>query len=181
MTAAAVEERDVALAPAGEIGKGSEMPSFSEAVLQNRLVLRQLEIGDYHKGYLELLGQLTTAGSVSEEQFNERFAAIQERGNDYYIVVVEDLDLGKIVATGTLFVEYKFLRGCGKVGHVEDVVVDSSRRGANLGKRIVTALLTKAKDAKCYKVTLYCKNSNLAFYEKLGFQQKEVQAAIYNS
>eukprot|EP00955_Chlamydomonas_euryale_P005494 58503-Chlamydomonas_euryale.AAC.1 len=37
--------------------------------LPTNLVMRDLEEGDFHKGYLELLSQLTTVGSVTEEQF----------------------------------------------------------------------------------------------------------------
>jgi len=33
----------------------------------------------------------------------------------YYIIVIEDEDQGKIVGAGTLFIEMKFLRNCGKV------------------------------------------------------------------
>ena len=41
----------------------------------------------------------------------------------------------RIVATGTLLVELKFHRGCGSVGHIEDVVVDAAYRGSKLGLR----------------------------------------------
>ena len=34
----------------------------------------------------------------------------------YYVTVVEDLDQGRIVASATLSVEYKFIRECAKVG-----------------------------------------------------------------
>jgi GNAT superfamily N-acetyltransferase len=46
-----------------------------------------------------------------------------------------DLDKNKIIATATLLVELKFIRSCGKCGHIEDVVVDSTYRGLRLGKR----------------------------------------------
>ena len=39
------------------------------------------------------------------------------------------------MATGTLLVELKFHRGCGSVGHIEDVVVDAAHRGSKLGLR----------------------------------------------
>nr|GEV91316.1 glucosamine 6-phosphate N-acetyltransferase isoform X2 [Tanacetum cinerariifolium] len=42
-----------------------------------------------------------------------------------------------IVATGSVFIEKKFVRSCGKAGHIEDVVVDSSARGMQLGKKVI--------------------------------------------
>ena len=61
--------------------------------------------------------------------------ALQEVSKDYAVVVVEDQQQGKIVGTAAVVVERKFLRGCGKVAHVEDVVVDESCRGKSFGKR----------------------------------------------
>ncbi len=39
------------------------------------------------------------------------------------------------MAAGTVLFERKFIRSCGIVGHIEDVVVDSSCRGMRLGQR----------------------------------------------
>src|SRR4029434_11312025 len=39
------------------------------------------------------------------------------KSGDYYIVVVEDTQLGQIVATATLIIEHKFIHGCAKVAH----------------------------------------------------------------
>jgi glucosamine-phosphate N-acetyltransferase len=59
----------------------------------------------------------------------------------------------KIIATGSILVEYKFVHNCGKAGHIEDVVVDNSVRGQHLGLRIVEFLTTFAEEAGCYKVS----------------------------
>lgn len=56
-----------------------------------------------------------------------------------------DLDKGAIIATATLFVELKFIRGCSKCGHIEDVVVDSTYRGLRLGLRVIEALMAAAE------------------------------------
>ena len=41
--------------------------------------------------------------------------------------------------------------------------------------RVVLALVQEAERAGCYKVMLDCEQGNIGFYEKCGFQQKEVQ------
>ena len=93
------------------------------------VLVRQLEAADFDKGFLELLGQLTSVGDVSREQFLAR--VIDIRAGPEYVFVVEEN--GKIIASGTLLVERKFARGCGLCGHIEDIVVDSSQRGKGMG------------------------------------------------
>ena len=56
-----------------------------------------------------------------------------------------ELDKQQIIATATLVVELKFIRGCGKAGHIEDVVVDSTYRGLRLGLRVIEALMQAAQ------------------------------------
>ncbi|CAL9110774.1 unnamed protein product [Musa textilis] len=91
------------------------------------LQLRRLEISDNGKGFVELLSQLSPAtGPLSNADFRARFADLAALGDDHLIVVAEDRHTGRIVATGSVFIERKFLRGGGKVGHIEDVVVDAA-------------------------------------------------------
>jgi glucosamine-phosphate N-acetyltransferase len=59
----------------------------------------------------------------------------EKNSSSYQIFVVEETGKKKIVATATLILEKKFIRGCGLAGHVEDVVVDESVRGQKLGLR----------------------------------------------
>lgn len=77
--------------------------------------MRPLEITDYHKGFYDCLAGLTVVGNVSEQSFQQTFETMLRCQTVYHIVVIEDLQQSRIVATGTLIVEQKFLRGCGKV------------------------------------------------------------------
>ena len=45
----------------------------------------------------------------------ENFEHMKKTG-DYYVIVVEDTNLGQIVATATLITEHKFIHSCAKVG-----------------------------------------------------------------
>ncbi|CAN1304727.1 Glucosamine 6-phosphate N-acetyltransferase [Linum perenne] len=156
------------------------MQSTDSSVVANQTFqVRRLQLSDKGKGFIELLQQLTVCDSVSDKDFEDRFHELSSYGDDHLICVIEDDRIGKIVATGCVFVEKKFLRNCGKVGHIEDVVVDSSARGLHLGKKVVDFLTDHARSKGCYKVILDCSNENKAFYEKCGFKQKEIQMVQY--
>ncbi|GAB4833385.1 Glucosamine-phosphate N-acetyltransferase-like protein [Ancistrocladus abbreviatus] len=141
--------------------------------------VRKLEITDKSKGFIELLQQLTVCDSLSDTEFRDRFQELLAYGDDHVVCVIEDDRSAKIIATGSIFIEKKFIRNCSKVGHIEDVVVDPSFRGLQLGKKIVGFLTKHAQSMGCYKVILDCKEENKTFYEKCGFRQKEIQMVKY--
>lgn len=61
---------------------------------------------------------------------------------------------GKIVASGTLVIERKFIRGCGKVGHLEDIVVEKTLQGTGVGKKLINVLVELSESLGAYKVSL---------------------------
>ncbi|CEO96100.1 Glucosamine 6-phosphate N-acetyltransferase [Plasmodiophora brassicae] len=146
---------------------------------RDNLIIRELQADDYHRGFIKLLGQLTTAGDITEQQFLERFNELKKMPHTYKIAVIIDPAMNLVIASATLLIEKKFVHGCGKVGHVEDVVVNSTYRGRNLGLRVVDQLKTWAGEAGCYKIILDCAAHNVPFYNKLGFVKKEEQMAFY--
>eukprot|EP01062_Namystynia_karyoxenos_P071423 TRINITY_DN66920_c0_g1_i1.p1 TRINITY_DN66920_c0_g1~~TRINITY_DN66920_c0_g1_i1.p1 ORF type:complete len:261 (+),score=63.92 TRINITY_DN66920_c0_g1_i1:75-785(+) len=137
--------------------------------------IRKLELGDYHKGFLDALSQLTTVGEVSEAEFAAQLDHMNKSNGSHNVLVAEDADTGLIVATGAILLERKFVHACGLVGHIEDVVVLKTVRGQKLGQRIVEALQEIGTKAGCYKIILDCARSNMPFYERQKFYEKEVQ------
>ena len=141
-----------------------------------------MEIGrlrrhDYYRGYLQLLEQLTTvnADKISFGDFCKQLGGINSN-----IFVMRDKNVDdKVIATGTIYIERKFIHNLGKVGHIEDVVVDSNYRGQGLGKKMINILVDRAKKEKCYKVILDCSEKNVGFYEKCGFVKHEVEMRMY--
>ena len=97
----------------------------------------------------------------------------------YKIIVVEDLRKEKIIGAGSLIIEKKFIRDLGIAGHIEDIVVDKTYRGKNLGKRVIELLKALAEANNCYKVILDCADYNVPFYNKCGFFVKGVEMAWY--
>ncbi|XP_049934426.1 glucosamine 6-phosphate N-acetyltransferase-like [Nymphaea colorata] len=150
-----------------------------EEDVESRFRVGRLEVSDYEKGFISLLSQLTICPPISLDEFCSRFMEIEALDDDHVICVVEATKQGRLVATGSIFVEQKFLTGCGKVGHIKDVVIDSAARGMRLGQRVVGFLSKHARSVGCYKVILDCKPDNRGFYERCGFVLKELQMAMY--
>jgi len=161
-----------------------QRPLFSNDLLSQPnevdedLYFRPLQASDFDKGMCELLGQLSVS-DFTKEKFEERFNEMENLKDVYFVVVCEDKKKNKLAACGTLFVEKKFLRAGGSCGHVEDIVVDSSYRGKNLGLRLIEQLKHVGTKLGCYKIILDCSEKNVPFYEKCGFLRKEVQMALY--
>jgi len=150
-----------------------------ENLQDSHLVARPLHITDYDKGYCQLLGQLTEIGDITKAKFVERFRDFQMARDAYFIVVIEDTSIGKIISAASLVIEKKVIRGAAKCGHIEDVVVDSTYRGKQLGKRVIDQLVHVGSLLGCYKIILDCSEKNVEFYNKCGFTKKEVQMAMY--
>eukprot|EP01128_Nolandella_sp_AFSM9_P012224 TRINITY_DN9070_c0_g1_i1.p1 TRINITY_DN9070_c0_g1~~TRINITY_DN9070_c0_g1_i1.p1 ORF type:complete len:213 (+),score=66.42 TRINITY_DN9070_c0_g1_i1:48-641(+) len=143
-------------------------------------VLRPLRRDDYQLGFVDLLSQLTDMEGLSQQMFEKRFDSLKNAGN-YYTVVVVDGERGHLVAAGTLFIEEKFIHNGGRVGHIEDVVVHNLSRTHKLGRKIVNTLTKIAFTNGCYKVILDCAEKNIGFYQKCGFEEKEVEMVMYKS
>ena len=138
--------------------------------------LRNLEPNDYYKKYLNLLDQLTEVNpeKITYNDFNDFVNNL----NVTHKIIVFEKD-NTILATGTLIIENKIIHGISKVGHIEDIVVDKSLRGLGVGKNMISYLSELAELENCYKIILNCKESNIGFYEKCGFEKKEVEMVKY--
>ena len=60
------------------------------------LRLRPLCLEDYDRGYLSLLGQLTSVGEISEEQWQRRFSDMRSKAGTYNVMVLEDTDTRQV-------------------------------------------------------------------------------------
>jgi glucosamine-phosphate N-acetyltransferase len=140
------------------------------------LTFRKLEKGDFGRGFLQLLARLTTVGPITREEFEKHFDTREANPDMLTVVGVCD---GQLACTASLLIELKYVHHCGKIGHIEDVVVasDFSRRG--FGKQIITRLIDTAKREKCYKVILDCNDQNVPFYESCGMKRHANEMAVY--
>eukprot|EP00090_Calanus_glacialis_P005829 TRINITY_DN14538_c0_g1_i2.p1 TRINITY_DN14538_c0_g1~~TRINITY_DN14538_c0_g1_i2.p1 ORF type:complete len:216 (-),score=92.36 TRINITY_DN14538_c0_g1_i2:339-986(-) len=157
-------------------GHGVFNPPLSVLNPGDGLRLRPLQLADYSSGFLQLLGQLTKVGEISEEQWEERFRGMKRKEGTYFITVLEDIHTNQVVGAATLVVEQKFIHGCSQVGRVEDVVVSDKYRGRQLGKLMVSVAIIMARKLDCYKVTLNCTDQMTKFYNGLGFKCEDGDA-----
>jgi len=144
--------------------------------MNNLYQIDKIDKTDYNRGFLQLLEQLTVVEpeKITYDAFCKR---LDESKSQTY--VIRDVSEDRVVATASVFIEKKFIRNLGSVAHIEDVVVDEKARGYGLGRSLIDHIVTEAKKEGCYKVTLNCSATNVPFYEKSGFKQKEVQMVNY--
>lgn len=53
---------------------------------------------------------------------------------DYFVTVIEDTRINQLIGSATLVIEHKFIHDCGLRARLEDVVVNNTYRGKQLGK-----------------------------------------------
>ena len=144
------------------------------------ILIRELEENDYNNGFIKVLGNLTKVSEVAQTDFVRTVRTIQSSPNLHLIIVAVEKKSNKIVGSGCVFVEKKIIRNLGKIGHIEDIVVDSSMRGKNLGRIIVECLTRVAfEEEKVYKVILDCSEKNVGFYNKLNYKMVQNEMGIY--
>ena len=136
--------------------------------------IRKLLMTDDFNHYKQLINQM----SNTEFNHDEFIDLIKNLNKNHQIWVMEHEEKG-IIGTGSMIIEQKFLHNMGKVAHIEDIIIDNSCRGEGYGKMIIKSLVEKANEYGCYKVILNCNDKLVPFYEKLGFENKNNQMAIY--
>ena len=80
-----------------------------------------------------------------------------------------------IIGVASLYIIQKLTR---KLGLIEDVAVNKNYRGNGTGKLLVENLVQLSFKNNCDKTMLNTSESNVPFYEKIGFEKKEVQMII---
>ncbi|KZW00783.1 acyl-CoA N-acyltransferase [Exidia glandulosa HHB12029] len=155
------------------------IPQAVREALPRELHIRPQASSDHLRSHLTVLSVLSPTPTVAPGEYERQFHAQRACPDTYYTLVILNRETDQIVATGTLFVERKFLRGLGLVGHIEDVAVSTSQQGKKLGFRITQALVGISEGRGCYKTIGNCSTDNIPFYEKCGFRLKDHEMAKY--
>lgn len=120
---------------------------------------------------IHLYQQLSNCPMLSDDDF-------LNITNENLIFVKVDTER-QICGTITILLERKMMHGGKYVAHIEDVVVDKSCRGQEVGKQLIHYACEYAKEQNCYKVILNCDDRIRVFYEKCGFKTKNIEMSLY--
>ena len=124
---------------------------------------------------LNLLSQLTSSPIYDDAKFNN---IINNLNNTHKIFVYFEKD--KIVGMITLLLEQKLIRGGAYVAHIEDLVVDKDHRGMGIANKLINYCIELSSRFDTYKIILDCDVKLQSFYEKMGFEYKNIQMSKYN-
>ena len=141
------------------------------------MIIREIELSDYNKGCVSLYEQDFNIKPEQISFYDFCKYITKKRSNNYKIFVYEMNS--RIAALSTCFIEEKIIHNFGKVGHIEDVIVDKNIRKCGIGKKMINACIDYAKTQKCYKIILDCSEENAEFYKKCGFMKKGCYMSIY--
>lgn len=131
------------------------------------MLCRSPRVEDFENGILEIFPEMT------EEKY--RSALEGRKPEDGYIDrVIEVENTGKVLAAASVLIEQKFIRGGGRVAHIEALVVNQAFRNQGIGKKLLENVLDEARGQKCYKVIYTCQEIDVGFYEKLRLERKAV-------
>jgi hypothetical protein len=105
--------------------------------------------------YLLLHSGLTSTTYVETQFFLKNVERINQMGT-IVVGVINDTSNNsfEIIASGTIIVEPKIIRGGKNVGHIEDIIVAKHMRGKGISQKILDNLNLIARENNCYKVIL---------------------------
>ena len=132
-----------------------------------------IKIIPYKNSYFQLVKELLVDGFSDnfEKDFNKKFD--NSSSNFGFVVEINN----KVIGYASLHVIDKInRRSC----LIEDVVIHKNYRSKGIGRDLINHLINFSKNKKCDKIILNSSESNVIFYEKLGFEKNEVQMIIRN-
>ena len=145
----------------------------------NKFEIRELKADDFNNGYIDLLGQYFSIDSskMTQEFFNKQYEFLKKKTN-YYIRVIIEPDTNRIIATGSLFIEFKFVYNLAKVAYIDDIIIDNGYRNIGLGKKLLNHLKVLSNANGCIQINVISPNNASGFFEKNGFSDDNKHLSI---
>ena len=129
---------------------------------------------DKREEIFSLLSQLTSAPLISEKSYNDIINNLDDNHN-IFVYVLDN----KIVGMITLLHEQKLIYNGSKIVHIEDLVVDKEYKNRGIGRDLINYCLDKISKEEYYKIILDCSEELERYYNKFGFEKKNIQMAKY--
>ena len=129
---------------------------------------------DKREEIFSLLSQLTSAPLISEKSYNDIINNLDDNHN-IFVYVLDN----KIVGMITLLHEQKLIYNGSKILHIEDLVVDKEYKNRGIGRDLINYCLDKISKEEYYKIILDCSEELERYYNKFGFEKKNIQMAKY--
>lgn len=139
--------------------------------------IKNININDYDKKYIELLEELTIVGNISKNDFIKQIEQINN--NKYHSIFVIEYD-NIIIGSITVLIEQKIIHQLQCVGHIEDLVVKKEYRGRGISNILLNYAIEYCKKNNCYKQILNCKKEFEKFYNKKDFISNNIEMSLYN-
>jgi GNAT superfamily N-acetyltransferase len=147
---------------------------------EKKVRIRRARLGD-ERGIEDLYRQLHEGDyrSPGAAAMRRALRALLDRTDQVLLVAVED---GRIVGTNHVLIFRHLARALRPAAIVENMVVDSRRRGAGVGDLLMEAALKIARRHKCYKLSLTSNRKRPkahGFYERFGMRHSHHGYTIY--
>lgn len=134
------------------------------------MIFTHLTLEDYEE-FKNLLKDFRET-DFSFQDFKTTFENIEKGDNQNIFLAKKD---DKILGMITIIYEKKFIFNICTLAHIEDVCTKKEHRNKGIGKFLVLNAIEKAKEKKCYKITLDCSETNIEFYKKCGLEKRGIQ------
>ena len=116
------------------------MSNIQYTQLIDLLNANQNNIETIKEQYLLLLSELTSTSYVETSLFIKNVERISEMGAIIVGIITDVSNNIEIIASGTIIIEPKIIRGGKNVGHIEDIVVAKHMRGKDISSKIIKIL-----------------------------------------
>jgi glucosamine-phosphate N-acetyltransferase len=137
------------------------------------MIIREMFVSDLDNGLLDTLASLSPVG-IDRKQARKIAFSRKRDGVVTFVATIFTGVVETVIGTLSLLIEHKFIRGGGKVGHIEDVAVHRNYKGGGVGRALMERAIGHCQDVGCYKIVLDCSEENVPFYSKFDFHRHEV-------
>jgi glucosamine-phosphate N-acetyltransferase len=99
------------------------------------------------------------------------------KNHTIYLYIKND----KIIACCSIIIEQKIIHNCGKVGHIQDIIVKVSERVNNIQSILIKYIIKKAKEKKCNRLDILSPVYLEKYYNKHDFIKEGLYMCNYIS